>query len=67
MPPMGQFDPPSTSKENKKRRHAGSTLTAPAPVLPTVESNIAQISRPGPVQVSNVNKVRIPTLAINDD
>ena len=51
MPPMGQFDPPSTSKENKKRRAPG----------------IGQIAQPaldpgpsggrGLVQVPNANKV----------
>ena len=29
LPPMGQFDPPSTSKENKKRKAPGAGVTQP--------------------------------------
>jgi paired amphipathic helix protein Sin3a len=52
MPPMGQFDPPSTSKDNKKRRGAPATASASA-----VESGLGQSSRGIPVQVGNANKV----------
>ncbi len=49
MPPMGQFDPPSTSKENKKRRGG------PHSALPGIESSLAQ-GRAIPVQVGNASK-----------
>ena len=58
MPPMGQFDPPSTSKDNKKRRGApagnlgNQTTTQAAP-----ETSVGQGSRAGPVQAGNANKV----------
>lgn len=53
MPPMGQFDPPSTSKDNKKRRGAPAVATSAA-----ADSGLAQSSRAVPVQVGNANKVR---------
>jgi paired amphipathic helix protein Sin3a len=61
MPPMGQFDPPSTSKENKKRRvgpgQQSSVQTgAPSASLDTMSGG--QGSRIGAVQVGNANKVR---------
>lgn len=48
MPPMGQFDPPSTSKENKKRRAPGMGQIA--------QPSLEQGGR-GLVQVPNANKV----------
>ena len=60
MPPMGQFDPPSTSKENKKRRGApGQQFSAPTGGPSASIENIggAQASRIGAVQVGNANKV----------
>jgi histone deacetylase complex regulatory component SIN3 len=50
MPPMGQFDPPSTSKENKKRRAPGMGQI-PQPALEQGPSGR------GLVQVPNANKV----------
>jgi paired amphipathic helix protein Sin3a len=51
MPPMGQFDPPSTSKENKKRRAPGmGQITQPA-----LEQG--PTGGRGLVQVPNANKV----------
>ena len=50
MPPMGQFDPPSTSKENKKRRGPGG-----AAAVPVIDSTLAQ-GRAIPVQVGNASK-----------
>lgn len=56
MPPMGQFDPPSTSKDNKKRRMGpGASNQAQTQVL--VDTN-AQ-SKPGTVAAVNANKVSI--------
>ena len=58
MPPMGQFDPPSTSKDNKKRRGGpGATLTGQGTTQPSVESNLNQSTRAAPVQVGNASKV----------
>jgi len=64
MPPMGQFDPPSTSKDNKKRRTApGTTLTAQNAAQPVGEPSLTQSSRAAPIQVGNATKVcPIPTL-----
>ena len=61
MPPMGQFDPPSTSKDNKKRRAGppASLTNQPAPP-PVVETNFGQGARAGPVQVGNASKVGTP-------
>ena len=50
MPPMGQFDPPSTSKDNKKRRGPGGQLG-----LSAMDSSLAQ-GRAVPVQVGNASK-----------
>lgn len=59
MPPMGQFDPPSTSKDNKKRRAGpGTTLTAQSTAQTTNEPALGQSSRTAPVQVGNASKVR---------
>ena len=59
MPPMGQFDPPSTSKENKKRRGGlgvqPSTQAGPSNSLDVM--GIGQTGRGGAVQMGNVNKV----------
>ena len=52
MPPMGQFDPPSTSKENKKRRAPGLGQIA----QPALEQGPPG-GRGGLVQVPNANKV----------
>jgi paired amphipathic helix protein Sin3a len=51
MPPIGQFDPPSTSKDNKKRR------TGPG-IMQGGQSNLDATlsSRNAPVQVGNLNK-----------
>lgn len=58
MPPMGQFDPPSTSKDTKKRRGGpGATLTNQAPTQLAAEAGIQQGGRSGLVQVGNANKV----------
>jgi paired amphipathic helix protein Sin3a len=53
MPPMGQFDPPSTSKDNKKRRGAPSGQAA------ALDAGVNQNSRAMPVQVGNANKVSL--------
>ena len=50
MPPLGQFDPPSTSKESKKRRGPGQSGVAP------IDSSLTQRSGMQ-VQVGNANKV----------
>ena len=50
MPPMGQFDPPSTSKDNKKRRGGPSGQTGPSAL------DVAASSGRMPVQVGNANK-----------
>ncbi|EXJ91680.1 hypothetical protein A1O3_00230 [Capronia epimyces CBS 606.96] len=57
MPPMGQFDPPSTSKDNKKRRGGpgGSIASQPA-AQSSSDANVPQSNRAGPVQVGNANK-----------
>jgi paired amphipathic helix protein Sin3a len=53
MPPMGQFDPPSTSKENKKRRAPGMGQIA-QPAL-----DVGPSGGRGLVQVPNANKVSL--------
>lgn len=59
MPPMGQFDPPSTSKDTKKRRGGpGATLTNQASTQSTADTGLQQGGRSGLVQVGNANKVR---------
>ena len=58
MPPMGQFDPPSTSKDNKKRRGGpGAATTNSSTIQQAPETSLAQGSRNGPVQVGNASKV----------
>ena len=59
MPPMGQFDPPSTSKENKKRRTgAGDQSFPPSSAGDAVGlSGGTSASRQAPVQVGNATKV----------
>jgi paired amphipathic helix protein Sin3a len=52
MPPLGQFDPPSTSKDNKKRRGGPSGQTGPS----ATDANLSS-SRALPVQAGNANKV----------
>lgn len=56
MPPMGQFDPPSTSKENKKRRggFAVQPPTQPGPSSSTDITGTGQSGRGAPVQFSSV-------------
>ena len=49
LPPMGQFDPPSTSKENKKRKAPGTSATQP-------QSQIAQESRVRSGETQPANK-----------
>ncbi|KAL6243476.1 Transcriptional regulatory protein sin3 [Rhinocladiella similis] len=57
MPPMGQFDPPSTSKDTKKRRGGpGATLTNQASTQSTADTGLQQGGRSGLVQVGNANK-----------
>lgn len=51
MPPMGQFDPPSTSKDNKKRRGGPSGHHGAA------ADSAGQSGRNLPVAVGNANKV----------
>ena len=51
MPPMGQFDPPSTSKDTKKRRAGGGQAA-----IPSIEPSLGQSSRAIPAQVGNPNK-----------
>jgi len=63
MPPMGQFDPPSTSKENKKRRGGPgqqSSVQTGAPSTSLDAMSGGQGSRIGAVQVGNANKVNHP-------
>jgi len=63
MPPMGQFDPPSTSKENKKRRGGPgqqSSVQTGAPSTSLDAMSGGQGSRIGAVQVGNANKVSHP-------
>jgi paired amphipathic helix protein Sin3a len=56
MPPMGQFDPPSTSKESKKRRGIQSSAQAgPSGSLDVMSTG--QGARAGGAQMGNVNKV----------
>lgn len=50
MPPMGQFDPPSTSKDNKKRRGGPSGQNGPS------ATDAATGTGRMPVQVGNTNK-----------
>ena len=61
MPPMGQFDPPSTSKENKKRRGITATQASSQSAGQTAlleGASGGQSNRMGPVQVANAPKVR---------
>jgi hypothetical protein len=59
MPPMGQFDPPSTSKENKKRRGGlGVQPSTQAGLSSSLDAmGIGQAGRGSAVQMGNVNKV----------
>lgn len=60
MPPMGQFDPPSTSKENKKRRGGPSQQSSAQTGTPSASLDTmggGQGGRIGAVQVGNANKV----------
>jgi paired amphipathic helix protein Sin3a len=59
MPPMGQFDPPSTSKENKKRRgNLGvQSSSQPGPSSSMDGIGTGQTGRGGAIQMGNVNKV----------
>lgn len=58
MPPMGQFDPPSTSKDNKKRRGGpAASLINQSAVAAASDANLSQGTRAGPVQVGNASKV----------
>ncbi|KIW99358.1 uncharacterized protein Z518_11346 [Rhinocladiella mackenziei CBS 650.93] len=62
MPPMGQFDPPTTSKDSKKRRAGPSTsLGSQTTTQPAVEAGVTQGPRTGPVQVGNA--IKRPKLA----
>jgi paired amphipathic helix protein Sin3a len=56
MPPMGQFDPPSTSKDNKKRR--GGPGGPGQSTGSALDSSLGQ-GRAIPVQVGNASKVRL--------
>ncbi|KIW92873.1 uncharacterized protein Z519_06722 [Cladophialophora bantiana CBS 173.52] len=57
MPPMGQFDPPSTSKDNKKRRGGPGTAHSNQPAAQlVVDTSVTQGPRAAPVQVGNVSK-----------
>lgn len=59
MPPMGQFDPPSTSKENKKRRAPPGQLLQTSQGASAADSlavGTAANNRLGPVQVGNASK-----------
>ena len=65
MPPMGQFDPPSTSKDNKKRRGGpGATATNQPVTQPVPESAVSQGPRAAPVQVGNASKVNSSFLSL---
>ena len=58
MPPMGQFDPPSTSKDNKKRRGGpGATTSNQSATQPASDATLVQSSRTAAVQVGNASKV----------
>jgi paired amphipathic helix protein Sin3a len=58
MPPMGQFDPPSTSKENKKRRGGLGILSSQAGPPSSLDAiGPGPGGRGGTVQMGNVNKV----------
>lgn len=58
MPPMGQFDPPSTTKDNKKRR--GGPGAAPVQSgAQAMDANASQAARGPPVQVGNASKVSL--------
>ena len=58
MPPMGQFDPPSTSKENKKRRGGpGTGATNQNQAQQSLDAGLGQGNRAGAVQVGTANKV----------
>ncbi|KAK5207302.1 Transcriptional regulatory protein sin3 [Exophiala xenobiotica] len=57
MPPMGQFDPPSTSKDNKKRRGGpGATLVNQVAAQSAADTSLQQGGRAGLVQVGNASK-----------
>ena len=56
MPPMGQFDPPSTSKDNKKRR-GGLGVQSSTQAGPLTSLDAIGTGRGGGVQLGNVNKV----------
>lgn len=58
MPPMGQFDPPSTSKDNKKRRGGpGANVSGQSAALSTTEASLTHGNRVASVQVGNASKV----------
>ena len=58
MPPMGQFDPPSTSKDNKKRRAApGQHLSSVQTSADALGLTASSSNRVGSVQVGNTGKV----------
>jgi paired amphipathic helix protein Sin3a len=58
MPPMGQFDPPSTSKDNKKRRGGpGGATSNPTSAPAALDASLPHASRTAPVQVGNASKV----------
>jgi hypothetical protein len=66
MPPMGQFDPPSTSKDNKKRRGApGASLANQGAAQAGTDQASSQGARAGPVQVGNASKVRSRLLILS--
>ena len=74
MPPMGQFDPPSTSKENKKRRGGLAVQTSGPAAAPNTTEVIGPTSggRSAGVQIGNANKVSgspsvkvVPTSGVN--
>jgi len=56
MPPMGQFDPPSTSKENKKRRGGPGASTTQGAASSVIESGLPQSNRGVAAQVGNASK-----------
>lgn len=57
LPPLGQFDPPSTSKEGKKRRIGpGGTLSTQPAAQTTTEASFSHGNKTNAVQVGNANK-----------
>ena len=56
MPPMGQFDPPSTSKENKKRRGGPGTQSS-VPASASLDSIGGAQGNRLSVQLGNAAKV----------